>query len=94
MSMAFVLKDVNGEKPFPANNVIRGAIRNDPHGRFLILTIDGYGEKNAKDGCGEPILLENLDGKLRVVLWSDINKEDPTYIVEMEGARESARIEE
>ena len=94
MSMKFILKDINGEKPFPSNNVMVGTVRNDPHGRFLILAVHGYGEKTSSDGNGEPILLENVDGKLRLVVWSDINKEDPTHIVDMEGALESARQEE
>ena len=51
-----------------------------------------YGEKSAQDGYGAPVLLEIWDGELRVVVWSDINDDDPTDIISLEGAREDTRI--
>jgi len=57
---------------------------------FLCIAPDGYGEYDAADGHGQPILLEVWEGQLRVILFSDINNQDPQIIV-MEGAREDKR---
>ena len=46
------------------------------------------------DGNFAPILLEQLDGVVRLIVWGDINKEDPTHIIDLSGALESARKEE
>ena len=51
----------------------------------------GYGDATSADGYGSPILIEFYSGELRVVLWSDINREDPTHTISMEEARESNR---
>jgi hypothetical protein len=48
----------------------------------------GYGEKVSAKGQGWPICLEIWDGKLRLLVWDDINTEDPT-VIELEGAKES-----
>ncbi len=57
-------------------------------GSTLSISIQGYGEKTAEKGEGSPIVVDFTGGKLKVYLWSDINKEDPTHIVDMEGAKE------
>lgn len=51
----------------------------------------GYGDATSQDGYGSPILIEFWGGELRVVLWSNINEEDPTHTISMERARESNR---
>ncbi len=51
----------------------------------------GYGDATSADSYGSPILVEYYGGELRVVLWSDINQEDPTHTVSLEKARESNR---
>ena len=43
------------------------------------------------EGEFAPILIERYDGKVKAHLWSDINNEDPTHSVLMDGALESAR---
>ena len=58
---------------------------------MLTIQVQGYGEKTAEDGEGSPIMVEVNEGKLQVILWSDINEEDPTHRVNMELARESNR---
>jgi hypothetical protein len=50
----------------------------------------GHGDLSSGDGYGVPICIERYDGHLRVILWPDINTEEPV-IVDMEGARESMR---
>lgn len=51
----------------------------------------GYGDKITQNGFGTPIILEVYEGELRVVIWSDINQEDPTHIIPLGNARESKR---
>ena len=55
----------------------------------LIVRLDGYGDACSGEGHGFPIMVEVLNGEVRVVLWSEINQHDPTHVVPMEGARES-----
>jgi len=59
----------------------------------IALRPEGYGEASAGDGSGFPVLIEKWDGELRVIVWADINRQDPTHIISLEGARESARKE-
>ena len=54
----------------------------------------GYGDATSEDGHGCPVFLEIWDGELRVVIWGDIKKEDPTHIISLEGAREDMRKNE
>ena len=57
----------------------------------LLISPEGYGECNALGGKGSPIMLEIWEGKLRLIVWADINQEDPTHIIDLEGARETNR---
>jgi len=50
----------------------------------------GYGEKCAMDGEGFPIGIEIWQGRLRLIVFDDINREDP-QIIDLEKARETAR---
>ena len=52
---------------------------------------EGYGEKCAVDGHGFPIGIEIWQSKLRLIVFNDINKEDP-QIIDLEKARETARM--
>jgi hypothetical protein len=53
---------------------------------------EGYGDCGTEKGFGCPIFIEFYEGSLRVVLWTDINDEDPT-VIHMEGALESLWVE-
>jgi len=53
----------------------------------------GYGEKCAEDGEGFPIGIEIWQGKLRLIVFDNINSEDP-QIINLENAKESCRIED
>ncbi len=55
------------------------------------VAVEGYGDYTSQDGEGSPILIEKNEDKLRVICWADINKEDPTTIIDMEDARENKR---
>ena len=62
--------------------------------RSVYIIPQGYGDASSADNCGCPVMLEIWEGELRVVVWGDINQEDPTHIISLEGALESKRIEE
>lgn len=51
----------------------------------------GYGEKCVSDGEGFPIGIEIWQGRLRLIVFDDINSEDP-QIIDLENARETCRI--
>ena len=53
----------------------------------------GFGDCGSADGHGSPIFLELYQGSLRLLVWTDINSEDPTHIITLDGAREDRRIE-
>jgi hypothetical protein len=52
----------------------------------------GYGCFTDDDGYGWPILLEIWQGRLRVVVWNDIDSQAP-IVIDMENARETNRKE-
>ncbi|MFA6175049.1 MAG: hypothetical protein WC765_00550 [Phycisphaerae bacterium] len=51
----------------------------------------GYGEKCAADGEGFPIGIEIWQGRLRLIVFDDINSEDP-QIIDLEKAKETSRM--
>ncbi len=53
---------------------------------------DGFGEKCAMDGQGYPVGIEIWQGKLRLIVFDDINSEE-AKIIDLENARESRRHE-
>ena len=52
---------------------------------------NGYGEKCAMDDEGFPVGIEIWQGRLRLIIFDDINREDP-QIIDLEKARETARM--
>ena len=59
--------------------------------RMILLSAEGFGDCSSKDGHGCPVAIEYYRGRLRVIIWSDINEEDPTHVIDLEGARECNR---
>lgn len=59
-------------------------------GGQLWIQPQGYGEKCAADGEGYPIGIEIWQGRLRLIVFDDINREEP-QIIDLEKARETAR---
>jgi hypothetical protein len=51
----------------------------------------GYGLHVCADGTAGPIFLEVHEGRLRLIVWDDINYEDPSHIIDLEEAREDHR---
>lgn len=57
----------------------------------IIVTADGHGDLASPDGDGYPIFISHNNGKLLLYVWADINQEDPTHVIELDGALETAR---
>ena len=60
-------------------------------GGQLWIQPDGYGEKCAMDNEGWPVGIEIWQGRLRLIVFADINREDP-QIIDLEKAKEIARM--
>ena len=60
------------------------------NGQFWIQP-QGYGEKYTPNGEGSPVGMEIWQGHLRLVVFDDINREDP-QIIDLENAGESRRL--
>lgn len=58
----------------------------------VVIQFDGYGDHDSVDGQGTPVLIENVNGVPNVVIWGDINAEEPTHRIPLDGARESLRV--
>lgn len=55
---------------------------------FLEVRAKGYGEKTAAEGHGSVLALEVYQGRLRLLVFADIQEEGPSHIIDLEGARE------
>jgi hypothetical protein len=60
-------------------------------GGTLWFGAKGYGDCGSPDGHGLPVKIEWYDGDLWVLVWSDINNQDPTHKISLSGALESKR---
>ena len=63
-------------------------------GEQVLIRPEGYGDYCSEDENGWPIAYEVADGKPRIIVWPDINDEDETIVVQMEGALETNRKED
>ena len=77
------IKDAETGKELP--------IRIEVSEQGIFIGAEGYGEQSANAKFATPIMVEYNQGELRVIVWANINKEDPTSIINMMGARESNR---
>lgn len=59
-------------------------------GCSLYIKAEGYGENVSQDREGFPIKLELWEGELRLLVWDNINEQDPK-IINLEKAKESNR---
>lgn len=59
----------------------------------LSIFVQGYGDYGSAEGHGCPVSLELYRGKLRLIVFPDINCEAPT-IIDLSGAREDRRLAE
>lgn len=63
------------------------AVRVDCRTSGINICPTGYGDFTSEPGLGAPIFLELYQGELRLLVWSDIQSEEPTHIITLEGAR-------
>ena len=63
-------------------------------GPYVLVRPEGTGDMPSPAGHGWPVLIEIYNGTPRIIIWSDINEEDPTHTIDLSGALESSRIEE
>jgi len=77
------LRDHDGER------VIHAEAAEEQNGLAIYPT--GYGRFACADGTAGPIRLEVHEGRLRLLVWDDINFEDPSHEIDLEGAREDHR---
>lgn len=63
-------------------------------GGRLAIQIDKYGDKCSVDGEGSPIVVDFYNYRLKVLVWADINKEDPTHSIDLDGDKEDKRVED
>ena len=57
--------------------------------RGVFISFEGYRDYYGADN----VLIEFAKDHPSVVIWGDINKEDPTHIISLEGAKEDKRDE-
>lgn len=53
-----------------------------------------YGDFASAEEHGCPVVLELHQGRLRLIVFSAINREDPTHVIDLEGARECRRVDQ
>ena len=78
----FSLKDMGNEA---SRKRLKGRIEVNEQGIFINL--EGYGEKVSPQEQSFPIMVEFHEGQPRVIVWSNINKEDATHSISMKGAQ-------
>lgn len=82
---------MDGHYQIQGNNGEELKVRVTDEGGTLNIYPDGYGDCCSEDEYGvPPIFVELWDGRLRLVAFPDINKEEPV-IIDMELARETNR---
>ena len=81
-----VIDDSNYE---PITVIVR-----DNNNKEIGIVAKDYGLKNIPDGEGEVAIIENRGGTLFLIVWADINREDPTHIIDLSGAKISNRKED
>jgi hypothetical protein len=58
----------------------------------ILVRPKGYGDCGSADGHGWPVVIEYYEKDVRVLVWADINKEDPTHVISLMRALESKRL--
>jgi hypothetical protein len=87
-SLSIVLKDVD---PDHLGSLLVRVVANESS---ISVFPNGYGDFGSAEGHGCPVFLEVHQGRLRLVVFADINREDSTHVIDLEGARESRRSED
>lgn len=86
--MKFELQD--GAEGHDGNRIVI-EVELEKNGYGLAIKPSGFGDHCSEDGYGYPVLIELFEGKLRVIVWDDINEEEPSHVIDLAGAKESNR---
>ncbi len=85
---SFDLKDVGTDSNSPEQD-LKGLVNVSESGVQICFT--GFGDNQSKPGRGCPVYIENRDGVPFLIVWGDINAEEPTHVIDLSGASESKR---
>ena len=91
MKTVFELRDVHDGGITSDKSRMRVVVSPENHDLGILIQPQGTG---TYDGPYAPIMLENMNGKPRLVVWADINDQEPTHIIDLSGAWEVNRAEE
>jgi|TARA_R110000824_G_scaffold116455_8_gene267916 hypothetical protein len=89
-----IVKEDGSVQPAQVNITERtdGSFRANIHANEgVYIRPEGTGDHTADSGHGWPVLVEIYEGRPVVRIWADINDEDPTHIIPLDGALESNR---
>ncbi len=78
----FVLDD-----PGDREDQVKGKVALSSSG--IEIFAEGYGTHGMEPRYGSPVYIEYYEKELRVLVWADINQEDPTHTISLQGALES-----
>jgi hypothetical protein len=92
-SMTFNLACVtkHGERPTTPQPGRSVKVAHDGGSGNLTVDIEGCG-LNTMEQDGRVLYLENQDGNPKLYVWADINREEPTHVLDLAGALETARV--
>jgi hypothetical protein len=79
---------IDADANYPTDLPIRIAISQNG----VSVYAEGYGDCGSAEAQGTPVFIELYRGELRLIVWANINSEDPTHIIPLNGARESNRL--
>ncbi len=71
---------------------VRRAIEIEIESHGIAIRPAGYGHKLSIDGQGSPVFIEFRSGIPTVVIWDDINNEEPSQVISLKSAAESNRV--
>jgi len=86
----YQLRDVVAE----SDQVLNVDVSTERDALGLILNLQGYGLCEMVAGDGSIVYLELHGGEAHLLVWADINSPDPTHVIPLGGAKESARTKE
>lgn len=59
----------------------------------LSVQMKGYSDSSSKDDTGIVAYLEHWDGSVNLRAYADINSEEPSHVISLDGAKNECRIE-
>lgn len=88
-SLCFTLRD---ETTGPEGDVLGSVSAKQSLG--LSISVKGYSDCSSNDDHGTLVYVEKYDNKVQVRIYGDINSEEPSHNISLEGARNDLRVPE